>query len=242
MIHFRARSGFDCLVPSRAVALGSLVALATLADCSCGSGGESGPIPLASLASEMAKMFCRRIYACCDVTERSIEGAAAANEATCVSGDRDGLSRVLVANLQEDVDAGRTAYHADRARECVDNFAALSCADWGDDFLFATIPGCAQISEGLLQLGHYCMRDQQCASGSCYGGVCVALAAAGAACARPTGCETGLYCSSVAGACAVLAPLGAPCDENDACENYTCVIPAVGGPGTCGRPTTCNGL
>jgi hypothetical protein len=226
-------------VHSRGLVVASLVALGTLTDCGSG-GGSSGPIPLASFGSEFAKVFCRRIYTCCDVVERASESAWGPTETDCLAALTIELSSD-VATLQAGIDAGRIVYHGEQARQCIDGAASLSCADYGVDFHLSAIPACSRISDGTVAPGGACTRLEECANGDCVVGACVTRGGPGDACSSPNGCETGLYCTFGAGTCAPFSGIGSACDENAACPNNTCVIPAAGGAGTCGPPTACNG-
>jgi hypothetical protein len=231
------RSSTAMLACVGSASLASVVALAPGCGGSVG-GGDGGSIALANFASEYAKAFCRRVYTCCDDVERAAMPDWGATEADCV---RAATATLSATNLLAAVDEGRIVYHGDRARRCLDNIAALSCADWGVGFVMRYIPECPQIAEGMGAEGAPCTLQEECASRYC-SGTCLARSGAGEPCSGPFSCQDGLYCSLSDGTCAAILPIGATsCTENPACQNYSCPPPAGSEPRTC-IPATCNGV
>ncbi len=215
--------------------------LVALGGCSSSGGGGGGTVALTDFASESAKVSCHRIYTCCDATERTDNSAPGPTEADCVTAVTAQLADRATA-IQAGVDAGRITYHGDRARKCLDNAAALSCADWGVNFNMRYVPDCGHVADGTVAMGGACTLDEECASAFCGPTGCAARGALGEACTSPTGCQDGLYCPVSAGDhCATVAAIGAECQVSVSCQNNSCVFPYGATSGTCGSPMTCNG-
>jgi len=221
-----------------------LAPLLTVAGCgSSSSSGSGASVKIADYAGNAAIASCHRIFTCCDATELSDNaGAWGASEADCVTmmtaSGSDGI-----AMLQPGIDAGKITYHGDRAAKCIENIAALSCANWGVNFNARYVPDCAQAFDGTVATGAACTRDEECTSGFCSVSVCTARGKVGDACTAPTACEDGLYCPVSAGDhCVAIAKVGAACEVSVACENNSCVIPDGQTSGTCGTPFMCNGV
>ena len=218
-----------------------MAALVTVAGCGSSGGGTS--LAIEDYASEAAKAYCHRIYTCCDATERAGgDSTWGPTEADCVTATTT-QQAAGVAVIQAGITAGKIVYHGDRARRCVDNIAALSCADWGINFSTRYVPDCAHVSDGTVALAGACARDEECASGFCSASVCAARGAVGEACTSPSACQDGLYCPVSAGDhCVAAGAIGAACEVSVSCQNNSCVIPDGATVGTCGSPMMCNGV
>ncbi len=201
----------------------------------CGGGGSGASIPLADYTREYVEAFCRRIYTCCDAAEIATDPDWGPTEADCVTA---GIAFFSPSALQASVASGRVAYHGDRARKCVDNIAALSCADFGVGFLRQYIPDCAAIIEGKVPEGSSCTLVDECATGNC-AGVCARAPGMGESCMGR--CQQGLYCSNTTNTCTPIAPIGGACDENAGCENFFCALSGGTEPGVCSPQAMCNG-
>jgi len=217
-----------------------IAALVTLAGCGSSGGGAS--LAIEDFALEAGKVYCHRIYTCCDATEREADITWGPTEAECVTTMR-AQQTVTLSAIQTGIAAGKIVYHGDRARRCLDNIAALSCADWGVNFAMRYVPDCAHINDGTVALAGACTRDEECTSGFCSASVCAARGAVGDACTSPTACADGLYCPVSAGDhCVAAGAIGAACEVSVSCQNNSCVIPDGATAGTCGSPMTCNGV
>ena len=218
----------------------ALAMLVTLAGCGSSSGG-GGSVARENFAAEAAKASCHHIYACCDATELMSDPTWGTTEAECVTMQTPTVTTNFM-NLQAGVDAGRIVYHADRAKKCLDNITALSCA-WGIYYNSRNVADCLHVFDGTVATGSACTLDEECMSGFCMGGsTCAARGATGDACTAPTACADGLYCPVSAGDhCVAVAKIGQACMVSIACENSNCVIPDGQTMGTCGAPMMCNG-
>lgn len=208
----------------------------------CGSSGGGASLAIEDFASESAKVSCHRIYTCCDATERAADTTWGPTEADCVATMTTQFA-AAVATYQTGITAGKIVYHGDRAQRCLDNVAALSCADWGINFNRRFIPDCAHVADGTVALAGACTIDEECASGFCSASVCAARGAVGDACTSPSACADGLYCPVSAGDhCVAAGAIGGACEVSVSCQNSSCVIPDGATAGTCGSPMTCNGV
>lgn len=224
--------------PLPSIVIAALAIPALTPGCGGGAANSGGAIALADYGREYVKVFCRRVYTCCDAAEIASAPDWGPSEADCVTA---GAARLSTANLQAAVASGRVVYHGDRARKCIDNVAALSCADFGVAFLSRYVPDCPEIAEGTVPEGGQCTLVEECATGFCDGSGCAARAGLGEACQPPYACQPGLYCSLVTSSCAPIAPIGGACDENPGCENYNCPPPVGTEPRICSPQTMCNG-
>jgi hypothetical protein len=211
--------------------------VSVLAALMVGCGGESsGSISLDQLGTEYAAMFCRKAFSCCDDTERS--GIPSGDEASCRSSYGTSFNAGY-ANLQMSVDAGRTRYHGDRARRCLDTMAALPCPLWGIGEAVNRLSDCNTTFEGQVAPGGTCARDQECASGYCETstGTCVARPKQGEPCTEAR-CELGLACLNDAwggAACGASRPDGSACYVGAECASFCDA-------NVCGPSVLCDGV
>jgi len=213
---------------------GTVAALAALM-VGCG-GGSGGSIPLDQLGAEYAAVFCRKAFTCCDDAERA--SVASRDEADCRSAYGASFSASF-ANIQMSVDAGRTRYHGDRARRCLDTMAARPCPLWGIGEAVSRILDCNTTHEGLLAPGSTCERDQECANGYCETSsrTCVARSKLGETCTEAH-CEWELVCvfdASGASACGAPLPDGSPCYVSSECASFC-------NADVCGPSVVCDGV
>jgi hypothetical protein len=217
----------------------ALAMLVTLAGCGSSSSG-GGSVARENFVSESAKATCHHLYGCCDATELMADPTWGTTEAECVTMQTPVLTSAVM-NLLAGVDAGRIVYHADRAKQCLDSIAALSCG-WGIYYSTRYVSGCAHVFDGTVATGDACTLDEECMSGFCSPTGCAARLAVGEACTSPTACQDGLYCPVSAGDhCVAVAKIGQACEVSISCENNSCVIPDGQTSGTCGPPMMCNG-
>jgi len=209
-----------------------------------GGGGGGGGLPADQLAAEMAGAFCHKLFTCCDATELAANSLTMADEATCVSMVGSSLGPD-VADVQASVSAGRTIYHGDHARACVDALVALPCDQWGGDYTLLRLPDCFRITEGTIAPGAACEHTAECIDGHCdLVAGCVADDKLGAACDIGS-CVEGLSCITGAlgttATCGTVQPDGASCNYGGECASHTCATNAAGAR-VCSPPTMCNGV
>jgi hypothetical protein len=225
--------------------LGGFVLVAALAGCGPsggGTGSAGGAIRLDQLDAEYAAAFCRKLFTCCTAAELMATPAGSGDEAACRATYGARIAADFEA-IRGGVASGAATYDGAKARSCFDALVGLPCTEWGGDDALERIPDCALFLRGTVAPGGACIVSQQCTDGECQtGGICVANARAGEACAgRP--CQGGLYCDTdAAGAlttCAAYQPNGAPCSFDDECRSKTC---GTGTPRVCGPSEICNGI
>ena len=117
-------------------------------------------------------------------------------------------------------------------QECVDAYAAYSCAD----FFSGDVPVACQPAGSHLN-GAACAYNVQCKSGFCTGeknalcGTCGPTPAIGASCAD-SDCGRGQICDGTTTTCLKVGAAGDSCDSGDDC-GYALVCPTSGGTRTC---------
>ena len=175
----------------------------------CGGGDDDdddSPVPIEQLPAEIAGVFCADVLPCLgSLSGMFLNGADCEDEYTAQFTDQE------LARWQAAIDAGTLVYHADKARACLDAFAAAGCT-FGSSRMPAV---CEEALEGTVAMGGDCNAGVECA-GVAYckfdaacPGTCTALEAAGAACEDDDNCQDGLACMD--GECA------APGEEGDSC-------------------------
>lgn len=125
------------------------------------------------------------------------------------SEDRRTTNHDCEATFRGHLAAGDTCYSEEDCRgDCA---APPNCSD-------TSCPATCYEVEPLSDIGGPCGFDD-CVDGAvCDGGICVALAPAGAPCSQPLGCDYGFVC--IDGTCQDTANRGESC-ENNWCENDT---------------------
>jgi hypothetical protein len=209
-----------------------VLALLTLFGC----GGGGGSVSLDQLATEHAAVFCGRAFSCCTAAE--LGGDPSLGEADCRALYESQFG-VEFGNFKTGVDAGRTRYHGDRARRCLDTLASLPCSLWGVGEELRRFPDCTLTFEGLVAPGGACDFDQECANGYCElnGRTCVERLKLGEPCTVAR-CEQELIClydGSGSAACAAPLADGSACYSNTSCANL-CDL------NVCGPSTFCDGI
>lgn len=166
------------------------------------------------------------------------------DEADCVAK----LTPFLAGNTakyQASIAAGKLIYHADRAGDCLAAQDSSSCNVYsvGD----APSPACDTTFEGLVANDAACDLDEECVSQYCEGlnsqdetpGTCKTLPAIGEACPSDE-CATGAYCQfGSESECVAVKADGESCNSDEECTNGCNFANDVG---TCGTPTSCDGL
>jgi hypothetical protein len=166
------------------------------------------------------------------------------DEASCAR-----LFRVVPdASLAGAIAAGKVGYDGERAKECVDALARLSCDVTARDAHLGPA-ACAEMFTGTLAGGETCSIDAECRSATCElpalcppmgccVGTCRAVAApapAGGACAKDHECGDGLVCGRDR-SCRAPARAGEDCGGDRECgDGLGCIGALSTMPGTC-RP------
>ncbi len=211
---------------------------------SCGGGG-SGP---GSFLRDTVEAGCSKQFECCDATEimEELGFFGITTEAECKS-TLGAFAQIGVNQLNASIKAGRVVFHEDRASDCLELFAGMTCAEFaatggGDQML----SGCEDPIEGLVAAGGACSSDDECAVGACVGdsddppmeGTCRALPVDGEVCEFD--CAPGLFCDFGAtdSTCAPQQANGASCGGDDECTSGFCDFTEE----TCAESTTCDGV
>jgi hypothetical protein len=89
----------------------------------CGEPSGGGSLPFANACQKMTETLCAKAFSCGPDSSLSSTVSQYASQAECVSG--------LLAMCSDNAgcDAGKT-YHGDKAKQCLDQYAALSCSDF----------------------------------------------------------------------------------------------------------------
>lgn len=217
-----------------------------------GGGGGGAPVPLSSLAQELAESSCAKMFECCTEAEimMQFEGIdpPPSTEAECAT-TLAGFLTIGTATWMESVSAGRLAYHDDLAGDCLAVVDALTCDAYAGGLTEepAGAMACDQMLEPLVADGGACSQNLECINGYCEGatsdsdGVCTVLPELGEEC--DFDCAEGLYCEfGSPSTCVAEKADGAECTRDDECEN-DCVgaDPSMGTAGTCGTEALCGG-
>lgn len=167
---------------------------------------DDAAIPMEELPAEIAAVYCGEILPCLG----PLEGLFL-NGADCEETFGAQFEDQQVPQWEAAIEAGTLVYHADKARACLDAFAATGC-----DIPSTRTPAeCEEALEGTVALGEDCNAGLECAGVAyCHfvnqcPGTCEALEPAGATCVADDNCEDGLSCQG--GNCQ------APGAEGDAC-------------------------
>jgi hypothetical protein len=219
-----------------------------------GCGGGGGSVSVDDLGTELAKVGCSKIFECCTSTEVmaqfaniTIDGQPITTEAQCESFSGGLFASFLTPQYKDSIAAGRIAYDADAAGDCIDVAANLSCSDYsqlsGNESVHCDKPFIIpKVADGGM-----CAQDYECTGGYCDGasnsmvnGTCKPLPTAGQDCNEK--CAQGLYCgydqTAMKEACQAVKANGSACVSNDECTSNHCVS------STCAAapPPVCDGM
>jgi hypothetical protein len=208
----------------------------------CGGGGS---VSVDDLGTELAKVSCSKIFECCTSSEAMAQfanitynGQPITTEAQC-EGFTGGLfTGLLTPEYKDSIAAGRIAYDADAAGDCLDAAANLSCS------AYAQLSGHESVSCDKPFIipkvadGGACAQEYECTSNNCEGasnsmanGMCKPLPTAGQDCTEH--CAKGLYCGydQTAGkeACQALKADGSSCGLDEECSSGNCNAGSCGG-------------
>jgi len=199
-----------------------------------GSGGAAG-MPLSAVPSKLAKTYCD-LYAKCYGPLWSVFQPGE----DCVTRTQKSIEDGSFSKLQDEIDAGKVIYHADKAQGCLDAVAALSC----DQLLQRDTPECDATVEGTVAMGGDCTIDSDCKgqayckAGAACPGKCAPLESAGGDCQADEQCQAGLSCDSTTNKCVKPAAKGQACQggtEPDCAPPLIC----LGDDSTKGQTGTC---
>jgi hypothetical protein len=217
------------------------LSLLVLVGAGCGSASDPTVLPAGHWGTEYASAECARIFGCCDATEQMRWSYT--DETQC----RQAVATEAQMALDGLVPYGLASYDGKAARRCVDDIAAVACADLVVIGKTLLAPSCANISRGTGKIGAPCEDlDVVCESSNCdvsvgtcgptrgctaicganeycdaTASVCATLKTAGAACASNAECAFPLSCQS-SGICAAPLPGGAACQSTLDCASSTC--------------------
>lgn len=178
-----------------------------------GNGGSGKEIPLAELHTVTGTELCARLFRCCDTAELTSIFDALNPRPTTRAECEEAQAPFILALVEEKksaVEAGRLAYHPDRAAACNEKLSALTCAEFrGEIDQPPVIVECKTMFEGRVALSGKCTTSMECADPDA---VC---SGAGAGAAEPIG--TCVKKPSEGEACIDLI-----CAEGFVCETDTC--------------------
>ena len=212
-------------------------------------GGESVPTPTPPdppppVAAEA--FMGAYANALCDRAARCLSVASYLDPAC-----EDGVRQSFGDEVTKAIAAGRIAYDAAAAGECLAGLAATDCL--ASQLTDATLTSCLSALTGKVAQGQPCLGTFECAAGTCPSvsgdtcpTVCPAVAKAGEACSYLSGpdCDVraGLRCSS--GTCVLPTTDGGSCVDNYGCKSgLVCVEnkcgPLRGEGDGCGADSSC---
>ncbi len=201
-----------------------------------GCGGEDpepqpsgGPIALDAFAGEFSKLYCDRIFTCCDAAERDqvleLLSPKPKDEQECATAFSLFFSFFLT-EQKESVAEGRQTYDGAKAASCIAK-TKDTCVGLAGNDLLETDPECDAIFVGKVADGGACTNDEDCsAEGSiCKEDVCAPLSAEGQPCEFSLDCQEGLECAfggPNSDKCVKPQPNGQMCSGSAECESGYC--------------------
>lgn len=233
-----------------------LVVCALLVGC---GGTDSGPIAIEDLGMRLGDVSCQKVFECCTDAEImkqfmniTFMNQPITTEDQCVAYTSAFFNGLALPQWQASIAAGRMAYDANAAGDCVAASESLSCADYaalssgtGNTSLAGT---CRPFLIPKVANDGACSQDQECTSDNCVktsssmDGTCKVKPGAGEACSGS--CVDGYYCGFASGqtseTCIALAANGTQCAASDECTSGYC--DATVSPKVCGtQAATCDG-
>jgi len=219
----------------------------------CGGGG-GGAVGIDDLGTELAKVSCSKIFECCTSSEVMAQFAnitynnqPITTEAQC-EGFTGGLfTGLLTPQYKDSIAAGRIAYDADAAGNCLDAAANLSCSAYAELSGHESVHCDSPFIIPKVADGGACAQDYECTSDNCEGatnssanGTCKPLPTAGQDCTDH--CAQGLFCgydqTAMKEACQPVKSNGSTCVSNDECTSGHCVSSAC----AAAPPPVCDGM
>jgi hypothetical protein len=224
----------------------------------CDGGGDASggdPVPLSELGTELGAATCAKMIECCTMAELEERLLGASTLEECEAFYAAFLGTLLIPVLEDSVADGRLEYDGAEARQCVDTFAALDCAELSATLDRGPTAGCESPFTGKVAVSGACASDSDCVSHLCDGdrvdfegnvtmGMCAEVPGNGEACVDGDECGPGLYCdtSGIDDVCAPTLADGAACRFDDDCTAGACNGNEDGGIGTCGASMQCDGI
>jgi hypothetical protein len=230
------------------VTLFTFVSLAACEDdATSGGGGDGGAGPAVTPPPGSGGAFCDKTIG---AVSRALEGCCTAEDKATddygfIHGIVVALTPVCTGALDRSIDAGRVAYHPDRAEACFAayeaTYAAGACANITETFADPSGTACGEAFSGLGGPAAPCAGDHECEDGlTCVGytrnddGACTAPPAIGEPCGPGRAadgsreattlefgdhppCAAGARCDGSDGTCVAAGAAGASCFEDDAC-------------------------
>lgn len=231
----------------------SLGFVCCLVGSACGGGGDDA-VALAELDTEMGATMCAKMVECCTTAELEEELLGASNQQECEAFYAGFIGQLLIPVLEDSVAAGRLVYDGEQMRTCLDALAAIECADLRAALESGPAGSCEDPFTGQVAIGGMCANDVDCVTELCNGdqvdfegnvtmGVCAQMPSNGQACVDNT-CGAGLFCDYAGGSptCQPELADGSGCSSDDDCTSGSCNGASGGQSGTCGAPSTCDGL
>lgn len=226
-----------------------------------GDGGDALALPgdadvrttagfCAALGYYPVRSNCDYFRRCCSAAEQPIANSASIDQFQFACASTPDVSG-CVASLDRGIADGRVVFQVDAIADCVLAVAAevgppSQCGHLGAVErlrLAATLTSaaCQRAVHGTQALGMPCNSGFECGPGAmCIrlggdagaGGVCTAMAATGASCARTTDCAPPNWCLD--GACQPSSGEGGPCTDSPMCQaGLYCDVPSAGARGVC---------
>jgi hypothetical protein len=226
----------------------SALLVVSLMSTACG-GGDNGSVALADLGTALGTEYCAKTFDCCTEAEWMAQFRATdiTDEASCRTFYAE-FFEYLTGMYQASIDAGKLVYDGEAAADCANVVHEASCAEFslGSKLLDGQ---CDSPFRGQVANDMPCAFDEECQSHYCEGdsqlpapgtpGVCKPIPTEGQACPE-LDCGAGLQCQQ--GTCMPLRADGASCTTADQCASAACNGASASSNGTCGAPTTCDGL
>ena len=185
--------------------LTALVAL-VLATEACGGDSDPPPVPLSMAASAYARVFCEKVYTCCNEPDRKVVLTAGADEIACRTNVAAAVStRVLL--FTDSVAQKRAVWNEQEAGECFALYHSLACID-----ARTPPPVCKAFLVPMVAQGAACAQHYECIDGYCEGAVT----------------------DKKAGGCVSRKDMRAPCRVDAECKSgncsalHECIQPALG--------------
>jgi hypothetical protein len=206
------------------VGLAAIAVAASLAASSCVDS-------TVNFCIESAKAACQVQYRCCTAVERqslfgnlNVAIGPYDDEGGCV----DAFTRQCEAGSQatdESIAAGRLAFDAERANECVNGRREAASACDANEIFNSTDESCRDLTTGLVADGDPCFNDGECAE---TGSTCEPVEAIN---------DDGSFTITIEGACKGQGDLGEDCIDGNRCNgDLRCLITIETGARTCEQP------
>lgn len=196
------------------LAVVAVVMVASAAACGPSQEGD-GAGRSEQFSADFARVVCEKNVACCTTPE--------ATQQLCESRTRLYLNR-----LRDSNDPDKETFDSQLADTCLNELAALSCADWVSVVEGAPPTACRSYAKGQLAEGARCGGDLECQSHFCNGntGVCEARLGQDAACdGLNNQCAPGMSCGegSMPGSfCGSPRSQSASCALDADCFSFKC--------------------